>query len=276
MNLSLVLILILVGIAPFFYDYVLADTQCSQVCVAKQFYTQGEAVIISGKVDAYLPDTPLLIQVFRDTNRVHIAQVVVARDGTYSYSMIADGPYFKTDGKYVVQASYGVTGNVFEASFDFQTTTSGLNPSEIFEVDAGNDGTFDIPYTIKGGKVEKILVDPNILGLIVTIQADHDGSITLDLGRQWIDAKKGSDGRSGDDEKYLIYLDGSEVTYQESTIKSESRLITIQFQEGNSKIDIIGTYVVPEFGSVAVLVLVIAASSVLVLSKKHLRKFNYT
>ena len=141
---------------------------------------------------------------------------------------------------------------------------------------AGNYGTFDIPYTIKGGKVEKILVDPNILGLIVTIQADHDGSITLDLGRQWIDAKKGSDGRSGDDEKYLIYLDGSEVTYQESTIKSESRLITIQFQEGNSKIDIIGTYVVPEFGSVAVLVLVIAASSVLVLSKKHLRKFNYT
>ena len=273
MSLPSLLILILVTI-PFFYDYALAETECSQVCIAKQFYTQGEAVIISGKVDAYLPDTPLLIQVFRDTNRVHIAQVVVAKDGTYSYSMIADGPYFKTDGKYVVQASYGVMGNVFETSFDFQTTTSGLNPSEIFEVEAGDYGTFDLPYTINGGKLESAIIDPNILGLILTIQADNDGSITLDLGRKWIDAKKGPDGKSGDDEKYLIYLDGSEVTYQESTIKSESRLITIKFQEGNSKIDIIGTYVVPEFGSMAVLVLVIAASSVLVLSKKHLRKFN--
>ena len=66
--------------------------ECKQVCVAKSFYKQGEAVIVSGKVDAVLQNTPLLIQVFHETNRAHIAQVDVAQDGTFTYSFIADGP----------------------------------------------------------------------------------------------------------------------------------------------------------------------------------------
>lgn len=268
MKFSYVLILFLVAFAPLGYGFASAQTECKQVCVAKTFYTQGEPVIISGKVDAFLPNTPLLIQVFRETNRVHIAQVEVAQDGTYTYSLIADGPYFKVDGKYIVQASYGVTGNVFETSFDFQTTETGKSPSQIFEVKAGDQGTFDVPYTINGGTIKNIIVDPAVLGLIVTIQADNDGSLTLDLARKWIDAKTGPDGKSGDDDKYFIYIDGIEVPYQESSVRPESRLITIQFQEGDSDIEIIGTYVVPEFGPLAILILVVAVSSVLVLSKK--------
>lgn len=268
MKISHVLILFLTCICTADYGFASAQTECSQICVAKQFYREGEAVIISGKVDVFLSNTPLLIQVFRETNRVHIAQVDVSQDGTYSDSLIADGPYFKTDGKYVVQASYGVTGNVFETRFDFQTTAAGQNPSQIFEVRAGDQGTFDIPYIMKGGTIKNIIVDPAILGLVVTIQADSDGYITLDLGRQWIDAKTGANGRTGDDGKYIIHIDGQQVPYQESSTGPESRFITIQFQDGDSDIEIIGTYVVPEFGPIAILILVVAVSSVLVLSKK--------
>ena len=257
-------ILFLIASVPVLYNFAYAQ-ECSQVCVAKPFYAQGEAVVISGKVDAVLQNTPLLIQVFRDTNRVHIAQVEVAQDGTYTYSLIADGPYFKTDGKYLIQVSYGVTGNVFETSFDFQTNESGLTPSQIFEVKAGDQGTFDVPYTIKGGTVKNIIVDPSILGIIVTIQADNDGSITLDLGRKWIDAKK----TDGTDDTYIIYIDGLEVQYQESSVKPDSRLLTIQFEEGDSDIEIIGTSVVPEFGPIAIVILVAAISSVMILSRKN-------
>ena len=108
-----------------------------------------------------------------------------------------------------------------------------------------------------------------------TIQADQDGSLTLDLGRQWIDAKTGSDGKSGDDDKYLIFIDGTEVQYKESTTKPESRLITINFQEGNSEIEIIGTYVVPEFGTIVMFVLAIATLSATILVRKSsLLKLN--
>ena len=244
--------------------------ECKQLCLADQFYEQGDAVIISGKFDAVFENTPLIIQVFKDSNRVHIAQVDVSQDGSYTYTLIADGPYFKTDGTYTVQASYGVSGNVYEASFDFQTKATAGTTTEFFEVDAGGSGTFDVPYTIKGGTIKSILVDPDILGIIVTIQADKDGSLTLDLARSWIDAKKSD----GTDDTYIILIDGLEVPYQESSIGPDSRIITIQFQEGDSDIEIIGTFVIPEFGPVVLVVLVVAIISVIIATRKVPLRIN--
>lgn len=265
-----ILILFLVASAPALYNFAFAE-ECKQVCVNKQFYTQGDAVIISGKVDAVLQNTPLLIQVIRDSDgtKVHIAQIDVAQDGTYTDSFKADGPYFTADGKYIVKTLYGVTGNVFETSFEFQTSKSAQQPGGNFEVKAGDSGTFDVPYAINGGSLKNIIVDPSILGLVVTIQADSDGSITLDLGRKWIDAKIGADGKSGQDDKYIVYIDGAEVQYQESSTNPDSRLLTIQFEEGDSDIEIIGTYVVPEFGPVAVIVLVAAIASVMIVTRRN-------
>ena len=275
MKINYILIFSLFALCALQYSFASAE-ECKQVCVAKSFYRQGEAVIVSGKVDAVLQNTPLLIQVFHETNRAHIAQVDVAQDGTFTYSFIADGPYFTKDGKYVVKTAYGVAGNTYETSFDFQTKRTGENPQQIYEVRKPDQtGTFDISYAINGGSVKNITVEPSILGLIVTIQADQDGSLTLDLGRQWIDAKTGSDGKSGDDDKYLIFIDGTEVQYKESTTKPESRLITINFQEGNSEIEIIGTYVVPEFGTIVMFVLAIATLSATILVRKSsLLKLN--
>ena len=275
MKTNYILIFSLFALCALQYSFASAE-ECKQVCVAKSFYRQGEAVIVSGKVDAVLQNTPLLIQVFHETNRAHIAQVDVAQDGTFTYSFIADGPYFTKDGKYVVKTAYGVAGNTYETSFDFQTKRTGENPQQIYEVRKPDQtGTFDISYAINGGSVKNITVEPSILGLIVTIQADQDGSLTLDLGRQWIDAKTGSDGKSGDDDKYLIFIDGTEVQYKESTTKPESRLITINFQEGNSEIEIIGTYVVPEFGTIVMFVLAIATLSATILVRKSsLLKLN--
>jgi predicted secreted protein with PEFG-CTERM motif len=241
-----------------------AQTECVQVCVAKQFYEQGDAVVISGKIDTVLENTPLIIQVFKDNNRAHIAQVDISQDGSYTYTLIADGPYFKTNGKYTVQASYGVSGSIYETSFEFQTAASSTETTEIFEVNAGDSGTFDVPYSIKGGTLKNIIVDQSILGLIVTIEADRDGSITLDLGRKWIDAKKDD----GTDDTYIILIDGLEVPYQETSVGSDSRILTIQFEEGDSDIEIIGTMVIPEFGHVALAILIAAIITVVMVTRR--------
>ncbi|HXG74698.1 MAG TPA: PEFG-CTERM sorting domain-containing protein [Candidatus Nitrosotenuis sp.] len=255
--------LLIIAVVSFSFATFASAQECKQLCIAKEFYEQGDAVIISGRFDAVLPNTPLIIQVFKDNNRVHIAQVEVSQDGSYTYTLIADGPYFKTDGKYTVQASYGVAGNVYEATFEYRTKESASTTTNIFEVNAGQYGTFDIPYTIRGGTVKNILVDPDILGLIVTIDAEKDGTLTMDLERRWIDAKK----NDGTDDTYIILIDGLEVPYQETT-DADSRLITIQFQAGDSDIEIIGTFVVPEFGPLVAAVLVAAVTSVILLSKR--------
>ncbi|MEW6043304.1 MAG: PEFG-CTERM sorting domain-containing protein [Thermoproteota archaeon] len=255
--------LLIIALVSFSFVAFVSAQECKQLCVAKQFYEQGDAVIISGRFDAVLQDTPLIIQVFRENNRVHIAQVEVSQDGSYTYTLIADGPYFKTDGKYTIQASYGVAGNVYEATFDYQTKESAGTTTNIFEVNAGQYGTFDVPYTIRGGTIQNILVDPDILGLIVTIDAEKDGTLTMDLERRWIDAKK----TDGTDDTYIILIDGLEVPYQETT-DADSRLVTVQFQAGDSDIEIIGTFVVPEFGPLVAAVLVVAVTSVIILTRK--------
>lgn len=264
-------LIFLLALTTVFFHNIVNAQECTHICVAKQFYEQGDVIVISGKVDAVLEKTPVIIQIFFGQNLVEIAQIDVAQDGSFTHTVIADGTYFKNSGKYTVKSSYGPAGNVYETNFDFQTKESATQITQTFEVKAGSFGTFDVPYTIKGGTIKNITVDPNILGLVVTIQADKDGTLRLDLARKWIDAKK----IDGTDDTYIIFIDGQEVQYQESSVGPESRTLTIQFQEGDSDIEIVGTQVVPEFGPIAVIVLVAAISSVIIIStKKTLLRFN--
>ena len=51
--------------------------------------------------------------------------------------------------------------------------------------------------------------------------------------------------------------DGIQVEYQEAVVHSESRIITINFEQGDSQIQIIGTYVIPEFGTITMMILIV-------------------
>jgi len=72
---------------------------------------------------------------------------------------------------------------------------------------------------------------------------------------------------------------GIEVPYEEISTDSQNRRISIDFEEADSDIEIIGTFVVPEFGSIAMLVLIISIISIIILSNKFrinsLKTLNY-
>ena len=63
--------------------------------------------------------------------------------------------------------------------------------------------------------LKDIVIDPQIFGLVVDIEAQHDGTLTLDLPRQYIDAEK----QNGKDEVFIILIEkvNGETTYEEST-----------------------------------------------------------
>lgn len=251
-------------------EQVMGQTDC-RICATKQHYEQGETVVIVGRVDAVLERTPMIIQVFNPLqNLVEVAQVDIAQDGSFTHRVVADGAYFKTSGKYTVRGTYGIASNVYETMFEFQTKDVAGATTNVFEVrQPGASGTFDIPYNIRGGTVKNMFVDPTMLALIVQIQSNNDGALTLDLGRQWIDARRGTDGCTGVDDTYIIQIDGIQVPYQESSTTQEARVITIHFQEGDSDIEIIGTCVIPEFGPIAMIVLVVAITATIVASAKR-------
>ena len=230
-------------------------------------YDEGDIILISGKISTIVGVTPVTLQLFSQGNLIDIAQISVAQDGNYSHTIIAEGPLWKKEGTYIVRVLYG-DGNSAETEFDYFPSSSAIGATTNFEVDAGSHGTFDVKYTIKGGTVKNMVVDPNIFALIVQIDTIDDGVITLELPREFIDAVK----QDGNDEEFIILIDGMEVSYEEQpTTTSEFRTIMINFEEDDSDIEIIGTYAIPEFSSIVMMILIVGIMIMILATKNRLQ-----
>ena len=151
-----------------------------------------------------------------------------------------------------------------KSKFSYTPKSESIETTAMFVVrDAGNQGTFDVEYTIKGGTIKDMIVDTDIFAIIVQIESTDQGTISLDLPREFIGAEK----QDGKDDIFIVLIDGIEVAYQESVVHSDSRLITINFEEGDSDIEIIGTYVVPEFGTIVMMILIAGIMTVILASR---------
>ncbi len=229
-------------------------------------YDENDIVIISGMVTTVIGKTPVTLQLFSEGNLIEIAQIIVAKDGSYSHTVITEGPLWKKIGTYTIRASYGER-NIAETEFSYTPKSKLIETTNNFEVYTENNGTFDMKYTIKGGTVKDMIVNSEIFGIIVQIESIDKGRITLDLPREFISAEK----QNGKDDIFIILIDGVEVAYQESMVHSDSRVITIDFENGDSNIEIIGTYVIPEFGAIVMIIMSIGIMTVIFVSKSKLQ-----
>ena len=89
------------------------------------------------------------------------------------------------------------------------------------------------------------------------------GKIILELPRESIDAEK----QNGKDEKFIILINDAQTTYEEIQSDSTVREIGINFEKGDSEIQIIGTYVIPEFGTIVMIILTIGILASILLTK---------
>jgi predicted secreted protein with PEFG-CTERM motif len=225
-------------------------------------YREGDIIIISGNIVTIIGDTQVTMQLFKDDNLIEIAQIKVSQDGNYSHIVIAQGPLWKNQGTYMVKMTYG-EGNVAETLFDYTPKSEIIETTKDFPVDAGDSGTFDVKYKIRGGTVENIEIEPENIGLLVKINSLDDGKIILELPRESIDAEK----QNGKDEKFIILINDFQTTYEEIQSDSTVRIIEINFEKGDSEIQIIGTYVIPEFGTIVMIILTIGIVGSVLLTK---------
>lgn len=228
-------------------------------------YEEGDTIVISGNVNTVIGETPVLIQIINEGAIIEIAQITVAQDGTFTKTIIAEGGVWKKGGEYTIRAFY--QEYISESMFTFTPKSEAVETTTNFEVDAGSKGTFDVEYTIRGGTVKNMAVDSEIFALIVQIDAIDEGTITLDLPREFIGAEK----QDGKDDTFIILIDDIEVPYQESVVGSDSRVITINFEQGDSDIEIIGTYVVPEFSTIAVMIFIIGIMATIAMTRNKIQ-----
>ncbi len=130
------------------------------------------------------------------------------------------------------------------------------------------EGTeFELNYTVLGGTVSNIKVDTEAQAVVTTIKSTSEGVLGILLPREVIDSKVGED-----DAPFVILVDDIKTNYEEKS-DAQSRLVSVIFPAGTDKIEIIGTYVVPEFDTIAMLVLMTSIIPIVLVSK--FRKFSF-
>ena len=239
-----------------------ADESLISVQTDNGNYDEGDTIVISGTINTLIGDTQVTLQLFQEGTLISIDQIKVGKDGNYSTTINAWGPLWKTQGEYIIKVVYG-EDNIAETLFNYTPKSDIFEITDNMEVTAGDSGTFDIRYTIRGGTVETIDVEPENFGLLVKINSLDDGKIILELPREFIDAEK----QNGKDEEFIILINDIQTTYEESSSFSEFRTLTINFDQGDSEIQIIGTYVIPEFGTIVMIILTIGIMASILLTK---------
>ena len=233
-------------------------------------YYNGDHVVVFGNVGTIFENLPITIQIYHEQNLISVAQVPVAKDGTFVASFYATGSKWVDEGSYTIRAQYTST-QIAETTFEFFTQAIDKS-SAVFPVDIPNSGTFDVGYTVRGGEVKDVAMNLERYSLLVETTMDTNGNIILKLPRDSFDAQN-----DGTDTTFIILIskqnnvaeDFMQVEYEEIAVSPDYRTIRIPLEEGDRWVEVIGTYVIPEFGSVVIIILVVAVSSAIIISKSR-------
>ncbi|MFQ6025232.1 MAG: PEFG-CTERM sorting domain-containing protein [Nitrosopumilaceae archaeon] len=232
------------------------------VTTDKQSYGAGETIIISGEVRDLLSGVPVTVKVLAPNgNLVTVQQIDVGSDKKYMTEVTAGGQ-MKFAGTYTIEVQYGTQARTSETTFEF-TAGEVMMPKEPSGPTAMVENTdFSVGYSMAGGTLMGITADVEAMSLIISIDATDDGEVTLTLPRALIDSKI-----NGADDDFFVLVDGEEVDFDEAATSTD-RTLTIQFSAGSEEIEIIGTSIVPEFGTIAAVILAVAIVSIIALSAR--------
>jgi len=259
------ILIVSIGMAPAF-----GQIQNSIVVTTdKAAYSEGQTIVITGEVMNLYSGTPVSVIVKAPNgNLVSIAQITVGADKKFSTEVTAGGALMKAIGAYTVTVQYGSENRSATATFEFGGSSTVTPPTPvdntgITDTTISVQGSSDlVGYEITGGKLLSVMPDVDANSLIISVDASEDGSLTLTIPRSVLDATI-----NGGDDEFFVLVDGEEVDFDETT-SSTSRTLTIPFQAGAEEIEIIGTFVVPEFGTIAAMILAVAIVSIIAISAK--------
>ena len=228
------------------------------------FYTESKTydhnyiIIINGEVKT-VKDLDVSFVITGPTGSiVQIAQVPISSDGSFVTTINTANPMMKYDGEYKIKATYGADITHFEYVNLVEGVDWSYTPSQHEE---HHEEVFDlvgeVDYSISGGHVEGVTANVNGNSLVVAIHdAEDGGELTITLPSDVI--------TPFNDGTFFVLVNDEES----DDASQDGNTITVPFDADASTIEIIGTHVVPEFGTIAAIILAVAITSIIVLSAK--------
>ena len=217
----------------------------------KTAYEHGDKIIVHGKV-ANVSGMPVTLTVVNSLNSVvTIAQMNLEKDGSFETILNTEGELWKHDGTYTIKVNYGSASKsnkvLVELSGATSASSNNCGSSEIYL-----KGNYCVPYTITGGVVTSASINSNDNSIIIRINANEDGTLTLNPEKSILNGI------------FMVLVDGEEW----DDVEISDNNVTVNFLAGAQKIEVIGTFVIPEFGTIAVMILAVAIISIIAVSAK--------
>ena len=239
------------------------------VMTENKVYDHNSVIHVTGVVANLRGDAPVTITVISPQNNiVTIQQAEVSQDNSFEAMLNTAGSLWKQNGMYTIRAQYGpqeISDKVMvELTGEVSQETSACSANEL--VVKGGSQVYCVPFEITGGAISKNSISSQTSSLTVMITAESDGSVSLKIPRNVMDARQ--HGMEGDDADFIVLVDGEEADFEETDTTSDDRTLDITFPEGATQIEVIGTWAVPEFGTTAAIILAVAIVSIIAVSAR--------
>lgn len=216
-------------------------------------YDHDSKIVVEGTVSAIRVGTEIGLIVIGPppfNNIVTIAQIPVTSDGTWKTTLNTGGASWKYDGTYTIKVTYGnqAVNNraIIELTGGVSQIGAGCGPGEL------SASGQCIPYTITAGSVSGAMFSAASNSLTVQISGLMDGTLTITPS---VDAIRGI---------FMVLVDGEEW----DDVEINGNEVIVHFPAGTNEIEIIGTFAIPEFGTIAALILVVSIISIIVVSSR--------
>ncbi|MEM3025165.1 MAG: PEFG-CTERM sorting domain-containing protein [Candidatus Nitrosotenuis sp.] len=231
----------------------------------KKLYDHASEIVVQGVVANIKQDMPITIRVINPTgNLVRVDQVDVASDRMFKTTISTAGSLFKQNGVYTIRVQYGpqeINDKMTVEIIGEEAAVTTCAADEI-AVESTTD-TYCVPYEVSGAVVKKATVSSELSSITLKVNTKEDGVITLMIPRDILDSTSGDK-----DTDFIVLVDGEEADFEEIDTDDFTRTLEIMVPEGTTEIEIIGTYAVPEFGTMAAIILAVAIVSIIAVSAK--------
>ena len=223
-------------------------------------YDHSSMIILTGHITVVdQNEVPVVIMVISPNGNIAtIDQVSVNADGVFSTTFNTAGAMMKYDGTYQIQASYGFVETTISIeltnAIESAMTSDTMETAEITLEDAIKDG--QINWTIDGGVVTSFFVNGDENSLVLYIETTDDGILDITLHEDII--------KPFDDGTFFVTVNDEE----NQDFEQNRNQLTIPFSAETEKITIFGGWAIPEFGTIAIMILVVAIVSIIALSAK--------
>ena len=216
-------------------------------------YNHESMIVVEGTVASIRSGTDIGLIVIGPppfNNVITIAQIPVTSDGTYKTTLSTAGNSWKYDGTYTIKVTYGhqAVNNraLVQLTGGIEQIGAGCGPGEL------SASGQCIPYTITAGSVSGAMFSTASNSLTVQISGLMDGTLTITPS---VDAIRGI---------FMVLVDGEEW----DDVEINGNEVIVNFPAGTTEIEIIGTFAIPEFGTIAALILAVAIISIIVVSSR--------